>query len=214
MILIEKGQEPASLLQYKQQQGAYYEGFSQKDNIKEALLNEQGHICAYCMKRITQATMTIEHYIPQSIDENLALDYRNMLGVCLGNRGNTGQKERAMTCDAHRGNTELTINPLDRSKVQMIKYNTDGTIYSEDEDTNKDLDVTLNLNCDAVGVFLKSNRKAALEALLSKLSRCKEQGQWSKSLLVKIKSGLKTAGKNAEYRGIMDYYIDKRLSRS
>ncbi|WP_425058628.1 hypothetical protein SCACP_32860 [Sporomusa carbonis] len=211
MIFIEKGQEPESLIKYKQQKGAHYEGFPVKGDIMEALLLEQGYICAYCMRRISKNTMTIEHYIPQYVDENLALDYRNMVGVCLGNRGH---KKKYMTCDAHRENVKLTINPLDRSKVRLIKYKSDGTIYSDDKEINKDLDVTLNLNCDAMGVFLKSNRKAALKALLSKLSRCKEQGQWTKTLLLKIKNSFKVEGKNAEYRGIMDYYIDKRLRRS
>ena len=211
MIFIEKGQEPASLIKYKQQKHAYYDGFSEKEDILEALLREQGYICAYCMKRISKDTMTIEHYIPQAADENLALDYQNMIGVCLGNRGN---QKKYMTCDAHRANDELTVNPLENAKIQMIKYKSDGTIYSDDEKINKDLDITLNLNCDARGVFLKSNRKAALEALHAKLLRCKEQGQWTKTLLLRLKNSLKIEGKNIEYRGIMDYYIDKRLRRS
>ncbi len=210
MIFIEKGQEPASLIKYKQQNGAYYDGFSQKENVREALLIEQGHICAYCMRRIAKDTMTIEHYIPKTVDENLELDYRNMLGVCLGHRGH---RKEDMTCDAHRGNVVLTINPLDRSKVQLIKYKSDGTIYSEDRETNNDLDVTLNLNCDCVGVFLKTNRKAALETLRNKLAHYKAQGQWTKAILLKVKENLKVEGKNAEYRGIMEDYIDKKLSR-
>ena len=210
MIWIDKGQEPESLLQYKQKEGAYYEGFSDKEDIQEALLLEQGHICAYCMRRISKERMTIEHYVPQSVDESLALDYRNMAGVCMGNRG---KRKKYMTCDAHRENDGLTINPFDRSKVQLIKYKFDGTIYSEDEEINKDLNVTLNLNCDAESVFLKRNRKAALEALQDKLSRERDQGQWTKTLLLKIKDSLKSKGKNIEYRGIMDDYLDKRLRR-
>lgn len=211
MIWIEKGQGPESLIQYRRRKGAYYEGFSDKEDILEALLVEQGHVCAYCMRRISKERMTIEHYVPQSLDGDLALDYRNMTGVCLGNRG---KQKKYMTCDAHRGNDGLTINPFDRSKVRLIKYKLDGTIYSDDEEINKDLNVTLNLNCDMADVFLKRNRKAALEALHDKLSRVKDQGQWTKAHLLKIKNSLKSEGKNIEYRGIMDYYIDKRLQRS
>lgn len=84
MIVINKGQGPANLIAYKQERGAYYDGFSAKDDIKQALLLEQGYICAYCMRRIKKEKMTIEHYIPQAADEGLALEYHNMLGVCMG----------------------------------------------------------------------------------------------------------------------------------
>ena len=54
MIEIKKGREPDSLLQYRQQEGASYEEMdkSVKEDLLDQLLQEQGHICAYCMKRI------------------------------------------------------------------------------------------------------------------------------------------------------------------
>ena len=212
MILIKKGKKPASLITYKQQMGAYYDGVPDKGDIRQALLMEQGYICAYCMKRIKQETMTIEHYIPQAKDVSFALDYRNMLGVCMGNRGN---KAKDMTCDAHRGNVEMHVNPLDESTIRMIKYKTDGTIYSDDVAIDKDLNSTLNLNCDAIGVLLKTNRKAALEVLTNYLEKKKQEGTWSKPFLLSVKDKfLRSQDKNREYRGIMDDYIDNRVRRA
>jgi len=217
MIVIKKGQGPANLTAYKQERGAYYDGFSSKDDIKQALLLEQGYICAYCMRRIKKEEMTIEHYIPQTSDERLALDYHNMLGVCMGNRGTREKrvKEKDMTCDAHRGNIGLTVNPVDASTIRMIKYKSDGTIYSDDAVIDKDLNSTLNLNCDVTGVLLKKNRKEALDIFKSYLSVQKSNGKWTKTFLLNVKNSyFNSQGVNKEYRGIMEGFLEKRLSRA
>lgn len=82
MIYIQKGNEPASLTEYKKQQYAYFDGCN-KEDIREKLLEEQGDLCAYCMRRIDKDHMKIEHWYPEDkLSEHERLDYRNMLGVC------------------------------------------------------------------------------------------------------------------------------------
>ena len=44
MKRIIKGYEPPCLLQYRQINGANYDGYSPKKSLKEALLTEQGYI--------------------------------------------------------------------------------------------------------------------------------------------------------------------------
>ena len=66
MLLIKKGKEPNSLTEYKMKSNAYFDGYSNKGDIRKALLEEQGHLCAYCMKRISKNNMKIEHYNSQS----------------------------------------------------------------------------------------------------------------------------------------------------
>ena len=76
MIEIKKGREPDSLLRYRRQEGASYEEMdkSVKADLLEKLLREQGHICAYCMKRIPESRklpagvvpVTIEHWLPRN----------------------------------------------------------------------------------------------------------------------------------------------------
>lgn len=76
MIEIKKGREPDKLLRYRQQPDASYEQMDKevKDELLERLLQEQGHICAYCMKRIPEsrklptgvAPVTIEHWYPRN----------------------------------------------------------------------------------------------------------------------------------------------------
>ncbi len=133
MIEIKKGREPDSLLQYRQQEGASYEEMdkSVKVDLLEQLLQEQGRICAYCMKRIPEnrklpagvAPVTIEHWIPRNPeskeDIGQGLDYRNMFAVCSGDRG-SGCKER-MTCDARRGNESITKTSHTQNGITTLK---------------------------------------------------------------------------------------------
>lgn len=128
MIEIKKGREPDKLLRYRQQKGASYEQMdkSVKAELLEKLLQEQGHLCAYCMKRIPEkrelpvgvASVTIEHWFPRNPenkeDVGQGLNYRNMFAVCSGNRG-SGCREK-MTCDARRGNEAIKVNPCDVRK--------------------------------------------------------------------------------------------------
>lgn len=104
MIEIKKGKEPPELLAYRKKKYAAYDNMPREvhEAVLESLMKEQGYLCAYCMCKIPQTgkmpSATIEHWEPQSkTSEDKALDYRNMLAVCNGNRG-CGKKEY-MTCE-------------------------------------------------------------------------------------------------------------------
>lgn len=218
MRYIQKSTEPESLTKYKKQKGAYFDGYDKKDDVRRALLKEQGYVCGYCMRRLeTCEQVKIEHILPQSMiegDERAALDYRIMLGVCYGNKGH---RKKEQTCDAHRGNEDLTINPYNKTAINMIKYKSDGTIYSDDEAINKDLDITLNLNYNGPGVYLKDNRKEALEACKKKLHVMQSQGLWSKNILLRILDEYERPdkeGKVKAYSGIVIEYLKRRIEKS
>lgn len=180
MIKINKGTEPVELTKYKQQRGASYRdmhgspsGKSNSDGtpidvytiVLNRLIQDQGYICAYCMCRIPEKgkKATIEHIDPQSAtSEEKALDYRNMLAVCSGNRDARNDKEKS--CDAHRKNAPLIVNPLKPDTLSSIKYLSNGEITASDDAIKKDLCDTLNLNCSERRI--PENRKAALTAYL------------------------------------------------
>lgn len=171
MISIKKGQEPRELLTFRKQVGSSYASMPSdvKAAVKRSLAEEQGFLCAYCMRRLPQesiddagnATVTIEHWSPQNPQDGMPphdpLDYRNMLAVCDGNRGDIHAN---MTCDAARGNTPITVNPLSTSTLAEIYYQRNGEIHSRNKEVERDLTVTLNLNCMAVS--LPENRRKAL----------------------------------------------------
>ena len=63
-----------------------------KRELFEAILKEQGHICAYCGNRIGQEdwlTFCIEHFLRKGEPsfKHLTLEYTNMLGCCKISQG-------------------------------------------------------------------------------------------------------------------------------
>jgi uncharacterized protein (TIGR02646 family) len=136
--------EPNTLKLYKETTPeASYGGFGDTDQLlKKALLEEQGHICAYCMQRIkvdpNKPKMKVEHIQAQTNYPNKSLDYMNMVGVCNGNEGGIGH------CDNSKGNKKLKILfPHKKDCEQLVKYSTSGEINSN---PNREEEVKKKLN--------------------------------------------------------------------
>jgi uncharacterized protein (TIGR02646 family) len=182
MIVVQKGKEPNSLLAFrKQHPDADYEDMPTNvlKDVRSQMWEEQGHLCAYCMKKIEDPRdVRVEHCKPRhpqdeiKHDKKATLEFKWMLGVCYGNSIEKGVKPEDTTCDAHKGNAELTINPFDELSVRKIKYKADGSIYSDDADINEDVTEILNLNCEAVS--LPETRKNVLNVLKNEIvEKCK-----------------------------------------
>ena len=220
MLYIEKKQEPDELLQEKRKGLTNYDTLSgkPKEAVQMSLLEEQGYLCAYCMRRISLKNVQIEHYLPQhpkseNYDPALTIDYRNMLAVCSGNKKQAGKFEN-LTCDQHRGNEPLTVDPRDPVSIEKIKYKTDGTICSDDAEIEKDLNITLNLNCPAS--YLKENRKAALDAvkkeLRDKFPGKKAPKQQLERMLKQFQT--KTNGQYKAFAGAVIWYLKRQIARA
>lgn len=220
MLYIEKMREPAELRLEKRKGLTDYSNLSgqAKVAVQKALLQEQGYLCAYCMKRIDLKRVQIEHYIPQhpedgDYDPALTIDYHNMLAVCSGGNKSAGTFKN-LTCDQHRGNTPLTVDPLDRASIDKIQYKSDGTIFSEDAAIQRDLDITLNLNCTAS--YLKQNRKAALDQVKKKIQSSYPDHRATKDQLKKMLLHFqeKQDGSYTEFAGVIIWYLKKQISRN
>ena len=212
MIYIKKGNEPDSLTKYRKKKFAYYDGYKDKDDIRKNLLEEQGYLCAYCMRRIDKKRMKIEHWYPEEhLTDIECLNYQNMLGVCLGHIN--GTKGSDDTCDTHKGSEFIKINPLDQSTLRHINYSSaTGAIFSQDTDIEKDTNVTLNLNSKPH--MLKENRKKKLNACILEMSRLQKNGIWNRKMLEKmyaVYEDFDSEGKRMEYAGIVLWYLKKRL---
>lgn len=149
---IKKGQEPKAWKAYRNTEGVE---FSAIPELKYALLEEQGHICCYCMKRISFENMKVEHLQPR-IKEDLVFDYNNLMAACLG-------KDEKFHCDTNKKNTTIIIDPLNfkQNLDKNITYSySDGSVKYP-EIYKEDIETTLNLN----NIVLKSNRLKALEAV-------------------------------------------------
>lgn len=180
MIVVKRGKEPDSLLQFrKQYPDADYERDMPSNvlkDVREQMWEEQKHLCAYCMKKIDNpGVVRIEHCRPRNpqneddYDKKAALDFKWMLGVCYGNSLMKGVNPDDTTCDAHKGNAELNVNPFDEISVRKIKYKENGIIYSDDVGINEDVTKTLNLNCQAVS--LPQTRKNVLLAAKNRIMK-------------------------------------------
>ena len=221
MIYIKKSSAPEVLLQAMRQGLTDYSNMdtATKDAIKKSLLKEQYHLCAYCMRRIRLETMQIEHYIAQhpeneAYDPASTINYQNMLGVCSGGKNEVHGREQ-LTCDQHRGNTPLTVNPLRSATLEKIYYRANGEICSEDPAISRDLCETLNLNCPASR--LVNNRKAALDALKDKVHREYQEREvptkkWQE-LLEHYEAG-DASGVKMEYVGILIGYLKRKTKKA
>jgi len=217
MVAIEKKHEPAELLQYRLKPYATYTDMPAdvKSKVKENLLNEQGHLCAYCMRKIDSGTgkqrCTIEHCLPQAVSSEAdRLNYRNMVAVCWGNRDASDNMDKH--CDASRGALKSEhqkmkkIDIFQESTLLGINYKSDGTIFSEDKDTNEDLNLRLNLNCETQQ--LKECRLSALNKLRKTINDKYPQKTVPKDYLMRLLEYYSTHKEKMEpYCGILIYWL-------
>ncbi|MCM1140059.1 MAG: hypothetical protein NC453_15945 [Muribaculum sp.] len=208
MIKVDKTKEPASWTKHRLTPGAKYEA---TDDLRASLLKDQGYICAYCMRRIpvkdngTNESSRIEHIKPQSvIPQEETMGYGNMVICCPGASVST---DNDLThCDRHKGETQMSLSPLDKNFIDTLSYGNDGAIKSSSNQWDSELNTILNLNLD----ILKRNRKKVLEDLIRTL---KSKG-WDKTNLEKIYMAFSTKdkeGKRKEYCGIVLWYVAKKL---
>jgi uncharacterized protein (TIGR02646 family) len=208
MKKIIKQSEPRSLVKHRSQANANYDNYPDKEKLRESLLKEQGYICCYCMSRIKLDEMKIEHWQPQTKYISRQLDYRNLLGACIGNQGARPQNQH---CDTRKGDSEITINPIegDKSCENLIKYRPDGKIYSDDVSVNHDLNETLNLNLS----FLKKNRNDALFLVIRKLNEKFPNKTWAKISVQKEIEKLITKDENGFYDAYCQFIVSYLKSK-
>ncbi|MEQ8706375.1 MAG: AAA family ATPase [Phaeodactylibacter sp.] len=131
----------------------------------------------------------------------LRLNYLNMLGVC---RGGEGGPAHPMHCDKSRKNAAMTVDPRKPQCEDPVKFTTSGTVFSEDERVETDLNQTLNLNIRS----LKSGRTAAIQAAKSTLKN-HSKGAIQQQLKKLEQRGAE--GKNEVYCQAAIYMLRKKL---
>ncbi len=181
--------QPDSLREYCNISGATYEeGRFNAEELKKALLEEQGFICAYCMNTISmdlneyyKPKVEVEHFLPQKTYPCLTLTYTNLLAVC---NGNTAKKsfhcDKTNTKDGKmNGDVVLRrLNPLRKEDSEdLLTYDDNGTIKSKNNnpDVEHDLLNVLNLNNDT----LKQHRKKIIDQVLEDLKKRKPTQDWT-----------------------------------
>lgn len=207
MRTIQKSPEPATLTRHRQQEHASYDNYADKDGLRQALVAEQRAVCCYCQSRIraTPDGMKIEHLQCQESFPALQLEYRNLLGTCLGGEG---RRQKEQHCDTSKGNRELCFSVCDPAHPieRQIRFLGDGRIQAEDVAVDEALNKVLNLNWDR----LVANRRATLEAFKQRLQRgqrldpTRELPKWDGS----------QPGDLPEFAQVIVYWLSKRLGRT
>jgi uncharacterized protein (TIGR02646 family) len=209
MRRITKRHEPASLTQHRHTPHADYDNYVDKDTLREFLVAEQRGLCCYCLSRIQPAvrSMKIEHWHSQKRYQAEQLAYANMLGACFGNEG---QDRKVQHCDTRKGEDDLSRNPADPASQieELIRYKGDGTIVSDNQAFDRELNDVLNLNI----AFLKNQRKAALESLTSSFRRGKLRRDTLERRLREW-NGESHNGELQPYCQVIVYWLRKRLAR-
>ena len=139
---IVKNQEPQEFIDWKRKDKMFQRGKPNwnrvtkqiRDIIRTSLDKEQGYICCYCERRISENDHHVEHLKPKDRNKfpELQLDYNNLLCSC--------QLELEKGEPRHCGNSKgswfdetLLISPLDPSCEDQFIYSYDGHIYPSDE---------------------------------------------------------------------------------
>ena len=222
MIQIKKNPEPRKWLEYRSTPGVDYQSIPE---LVDSLLEEQGYICAYCMRRIpckdrlykrdgktfvhTNEDHRIEHMLSRENHQDKKLDYSNMVICCPGHIGN---KEH---CDRLKDSKDITFSPLDARFIETLSYKTDGTIVSSNESYDNEINEVLNLNTP----ILKENRKNTWEAVKKELIAQKGGRPWNKAVLSKYIKKFSSKHKKDEksrlipYCGVVLFFLQKKLKQ-
>jgi len=211
MKAITKRPEPNSLVNYRLQAGASYDGLPQdvKSEVRHGLLEEQGHICAYCMQRISAGDVKIEHWHSQARHPHEQLYYKNMLACC---RGNEGQPPRDQHCGTRQADDDILYNPAETNHHNRLKirYHGDGTIHSDDVVFNDQINQILNLNYSR----LVRNRKNVVDAIRLRMNSTPgtRTVRHIQNLLATWRNP-NSSGKLPEYCDVAVYCLEKKLQK-
>ncbi|MDP3914316.1 MAG: TIGR02646 family protein [Bacteroidota bacterium] len=214
MKQINKGREPRSLTEHRAS-GGTYKGWDNSE-LRQQLLEEQGYICCYCMKRIPEKDWPhskIEHVKSQKKHLELQLNYRNLLIACTGNENGT---KIMRSCDTSKGEKDLSFNPSDNAHniEPLIKYLSNGEIRSIDPAIDNELDNILHLNTKDLRDTRAGYYKMFDDKIKQKGNEYKGK-QIPRSFFEAEKEQLliKFGGKFPEFCMVAVYLLNKRLSK-
>jgi len=209
MRAIAKGTEPRSLAQHRATPHASYANYAAKSELRDSLVAEQRGLCCYCLSRIRIDAMKIEHWHSQSEHQGEELDYGNLLGACFGNEG---QPKKHQHCDTRKGETPISRNPANPMHriADLIRFESDGRISSDDETFDDELNRVLNLN----EAFLKANRKATLDAFKDALIRRGNLTRPTVEKLLRHWNGELHTGALMPFSEIVVHWLRKRQARA
>lgn len=131
----------------------------EKRALHQALLDEQGRACCYCGRGIALHDSHIEHFRPQELREDLALQFDNLFASCI--------RETEPSAPLHCGHAKghefdeaQHVSPLDPACERRFAYTLTGAILPKEEN---DAGATYMVNLLRLDIeFLRNRRGEAL----------------------------------------------------
>lgn len=204
MKKIIKGTEPKAWTEYKTTSGVKYQAIPE---LAESLLEEQGYICAYCMRRIpckdgnSSEDHRIDHISCRSGHADDQFNYKNMVICCPGAINND------FHCDKSKGCKNTTFTPFDDEFINSIQYSSsDGKISSTNKKWNQEINEILNLNNN----LIRANRLEVLNSAILFLG----QKSWNKSDVKREFDKWNNKDKDGKYKsycGVVLWFLNKKI---
>ena len=216
MRTIAKSAEPASLTAHRKAQHSDYGnlGAGAKNELRISLVGEQRGLCCYCMSRIRpcRQSMKIEHWRSQEHHRSEQLNYRNLLGACLGEEG---QPASAQHCDTRKGDKALKWNPANSAHriERRIRFDLDGTIRAEDPEFHRQLEEILGLNV----AKLRYNRRAVVRGIedwWQHTKQVRDRSRRDRLVLRQRSRYINGDGDLPEYCQVGVHWLDKKRSKA
>jgi len=201
--------EPKEVLEKRVTPGSTFDDLP-KEPLRNALLKEQGFICAYCMQRIknTGKSTKIEHWSPRS--KSNEKDYMNLLAVCKGNEGKPGAEH----CDTLKKSQPITISPLMETCEKLVNFNPGGFADSEDETIKHELENILGLNKQHL-VDERAKMMDWVKDAIQKVAKNNTDSKLKKSDLAAMLKEWQTPrnGKFQPFCQVAINYVNKKIAR-
>ncbi len=199
------------LLEAASTPGMDWDGFHERQPVREALVRDQRGLCAYCQRRIlADETMQVEHWVARAgstTDDEFR--WTNLLGVCRGITPDwtTGERRPVRHCDTSRRNAPLFLHPVEGegpNPRDHLVYGASGAISARDGDARVTHDIeALNL----AATVLERGRAEVLDAF----RRLAERHGYETAYLRKQLEDYEERAVAPEYFEVIRAYILKKL---
>lgn len=204
MRKIDKNPEPKEWIEYRLTPGVDYKATPE---LRKSLLEEQGYICAYCMRRIpvtdtnSKETSRIDHLLCRGKHDDKKLNYTNMAICCPGTINDK------FHCDKSKKENDITFDLYSDHFPTTLSYQSkDARISSSDIEYDRQINELLNLN----NTLLMANRHATIKGVICYLNN-KGWTVPNISRMIQFWNNKDTEGKFQEYSGMIVWFLKKKL---
>ncbi len=139
------------------------DGTNRRRRLRERLIDEQGKICCYCMRRISIDSSHIEHFLPKESFPDKDLLYENLFASC---NGEETMNEEDDHCGHRKDNwwREDMLSPSDSEVEKVFKYFPNGKINSIRGRATSNIAQEMIQNLGLNSFHLERDRRQAIEA--------------------------------------------------